>query len=54
MHVLDLKNEEISNVSNSTIQICITLLNEVGSIIDTKFEEQKNLKIKDSELGKLI
>jgi hypothetical protein len=41
MHVLDFENEEISNVTNSTIQISITLLNEVGSIINTKFEEQK-------------
>jgi hypothetical protein len=54
MHVLDLKNEEISNITNSTIQISMTLLNEVGSIINTNFEEQKNLKIKDYELGKLI
>ncbi len=54
VHVLDLKNEKISNVTNSAIQISITLLNEMGSIINTNFEEQKNLKIKDYELGKLI
>jgi hypothetical protein len=52
MHVLDLKNEDISNVTNSTIQGSI--INEMGYVINTNFEEQKYLKIKDYELGKLI
>ncbi len=49
MHVLDLKNEEISNVTNCNHPNKHNLLNEVGYVINTNFEEQKNLKIKDYE-----